>query len=229
MVLVEADPSGERKVRAHAHEHPPPPLVADIEVVLHNPAVCDLKMPAVCLLVTDRGDDPRGFSRLQDDDDLIWPCCLEVGVDELVTTALGSFDDWSVPLGRSLLHPDLKLFCSTAQDIAAHRIEVPVNVEKADHSLGLLKRLDEPVQQDAVETPIIEADAVLVMIVEGVHDRLLLLRNSRIACRRITVREPESYEISRAKPLASWPKWPSYTGVTSREAPGCASPSTSWR
>jgi ABC-type polar amino acid transport system ATPase subunit len=42
------------------------------------------------------------------------------------------------------------------------------------------------------------------MIVEGVHDRLLLLRNSRIACRRITLREPESYGISRAKPLASW-------------------------
>jgi hypothetical protein len=41
------------------------------------------------------------------------------------------------------------------------------------------------------------------MIVEGVHDRLLLLRNRRIACPRITLREPESYGISRAKPLAS--------------------------
>jgi len=175
MVLVEADPSGERKVRAHAHKHPPPPLVVDIEVVLHNPAVCDLKMPAVCFLVADRGHDTRGFSRLEDDDDLIRPCALEVGVDKFVATALRSLDDWSVPLGRSLLHPDLKLFCGTAQDIATDRIEMPVNVENADHSLGLLKWLNEPVQQDAVETPIIEADAVLVMIVEGVHDRLLLL------------------------------------------------------
>jgi hypothetical protein len=30
-----------------------------------------------------------------------------------------------------------------------------------------LKRLNEPVQQDAAETPVIEADAVLVMVVEG--------------------------------------------------------------
>src|SRR5437016_11507642 len=42
------------------------------------------------------------------------------------------------------------------------------------------------------------------MIVEGVHDRLLLLRNSRIACPRITLRTPKSYGISRAKPLASY-------------------------
>src|SRR5260370_40622344 len=131
-------------------------------------------------------------------------CALEVGVDKFVAPALRGVDDRGVPLAGLSLYPDLKLFGSTSQDIAAHRIEVPINVEKADHSLGLLKRLDEPVQQDAVETPIIEADAVLVMIVEGVHDRLLLLRNSRIACRRITSREPESYGISRAKPLASW-------------------------
>ena len=160
-------------------------------------------MPAVCLLVADRGHDPRGLSRLQDNDDLIRPCALKVGVDKFVAPALWGVDDRRVPLAGLFLYPDLKLFGSTAQDIAAHRIEVPINVEKADHSLGLLKRLDEPVQQDAVETPIIEADAVFVMIVEGVHDRLLLLRNSRIACPRITLRTPKSYRISRAKPLAS--------------------------
>jgi len=44
----------ERKVRAHANKDPAPALVVDIQVVLHNPAVCDLKMPAVELLVADR-------------------------------------------------------------------------------------------------------------------------------------------------------------------------------
>jgi hypothetical protein len=203
VVLIETDPSGERKIRAHADKHPSPPLVVDIEVVLHNPAVADLKMPTVSLLVADCGHDPRGFSRLQNDDDLIRRCALEVRVDKFVTTALRSLDDWGVPPGRSLLHPDLKLFCSTAQDIATDRIEMPVSFEKADHSLGLLKRLDEPVQQDTVETPIIEANAVLVMIVEGVHDRLLLLRDQQDSCRCITLREPEACGISRAKPLAS--------------------------
>jgi hypothetical protein len=71
-----------------------------------------------------------------------------------------------------LFHPALKLFGSPTQDIPAHRMEAPVNTEKPDYSLGLLKRLDEPVQQDPVKTPIAEADAVLVMLVEGIHGRL---------------------------------------------------------
>jgi hypothetical protein len=146
VVLVQADPSGERQIRAHAHEHPPPPAVVDIEVVLDNPAIGDLKVPTVSLLVADRRHDPGGLSRLQDDGDVIRLCRLEVGVDEFVATSLRSLDDRSVPLRRLLLDPDLKLFCGTAQDIAADRIEMPVGVEKADHSLGLLKRLDEPVQ-----------------------------------------------------------------------------------
>jgi len=131
VVLIETDPSGERKVRAYADEHPPPPLVVDIEVVLHNTAVGDLQMPTVSLLVADCRHDPRGFSRLQDNDDLIWPCALKVGVDKFVAPALRGVDDRGVPLAGLFLYPDLKLFGSTAQDIAAHRIEVPVNVERA--------------------------------------------------------------------------------------------------
>ena len=50
VMLIETDPGGERQVRAHAHEHPAPALVVDIEVVLHDPAVGDLQMPAVHLL-----------------------------------------------------------------------------------------------------------------------------------------------------------------------------------
>jgi len=42
---------------------------------------------------------------------------------------------------------------------------------QAHDPLGLLKRLDKPVQQDPVKTPIAKADAVLVMFVEGIHRR----------------------------------------------------------
>src|ERR1700731_344506 len=35
-MLIKTDPSRERKVGAHAHEHPAPILVGDIEVVLHE-------------------------------------------------------------------------------------------------------------------------------------------------------------------------------------------------
>jgi hypothetical protein len=42
-----------------------------------------------------------------------------------------------------LFHPQLKLFSRPAQDIPAHRTEVPIGTEKAHHSLGLLERLDD--------------------------------------------------------------------------------------
>jgi hypothetical protein len=61
------------------------------------------------------------------------------------------------------------LLRGAAQDIAADRIEAPIGIEKADDPLGLLKWLDEPVQQNPVKTPIAKANAVPVMLVEGVH------------------------------------------------------------
>jgi hypothetical protein len=40
-----------------------------------------------------------------------------------------------------------------------------------DDPFGLLKWLDEPVQQNPVKAPIAKANAVPVMLVEGVHGR----------------------------------------------------------
>jgi hypothetical protein len=37
VVLIEAHPSRERKIRADANKDPTPALVVDIEVVLHDP------------------------------------------------------------------------------------------------------------------------------------------------------------------------------------------------
>ena len=62
--------------------------------------------------------------------------------------------------------------CSAAQHFSADRIDLSVAAEKADHPLGLLKWLDEPVEQDPVETAIAKADAVLVVVVKGIHRRL---------------------------------------------------------
>jgi hypothetical protein len=44
-----------------------------------------------------------------------------------------------------------------------------IGIEKADDPLWLLERLDQPVQQNPVETAIMPEDAVLVVLVEGVH------------------------------------------------------------
>ena len=63
VMLIEADPSGERKVGTDAHEHPSPLPVMDIEVVLNDPPVSDLNVPSVRLAVADRGHDPCWFAR----------------------------------------------------------------------------------------------------------------------------------------------------------------------
>ena len=180
-MLIEAHPGRERKVRADANKDPAPALVVDIKVVLHDPAVGDLKMPAVELLVADRCHNTRWFSGFEDDDDLIGFCSLEVRVDEFVAPALWRLDNRDVPLVGLILHPALKLLGGAAQHIAADRIELPIGSEKTHDPLGLLKRLDKPVQQDPVKTPIAKADAVLVMFVEGIHCRPLMSEADNLA------------------------------------------------
>jgi hypothetical protein len=49
---------------------------------------------------------------------------------------------------------------------------VAIGFEKANDPLRLLERLNQPIQQNAVETTIMPMDAVLVVLVEGVHGRL---------------------------------------------------------
>ena len=203
MMLIETDSRRERQVRAHAHKHSTPAPVVDIEVVLHDPAVSDLQVPAVRLPVANRRHDPRRLPGFEDDDDLIRLGTPEIGLDKFVAAALWRLDDRSIPSVGLFLHPALELFSRPAQHIAADRINSPVGVEKADYPFGLLKRLDQTVEQDTIEAAIAEADAVPVMFVEGVHGGLLIGSRHH---------NPPPYQpvraatrgISRAKPLASW-------------------------
>jgi hypothetical protein len=152
-------------------------------------------MPAVELVVTDRHHDARRLSGFQDDDDLIRLGCLEVRVDQLVAPALWRLEKRGVPLVGLILHPALKLLGGTAPDIAADRIEVPIGGEKAYDPLGLLKQLDEPVQQNAVKTPTTEANAVSVMVVEGLRGRLPLIRSRQHSRRHVILRAPNGRDI----------------------------------
>src|SRR6516225_3352031 len=188
VMLVEAHPGRERKIGAHAHEHAAPALVVDIEVVLNDPAIRDLQMPAVCFPVTDRDHDPRRLSGFEDDDDLIRACSGEVGLDKIIAATLWSLDDRGVPLVGLSLHPDLKLVGGATQHVSADRIEVPIGIEEPDHSLGLLKRLDQPIEEYPIKASIAEPNAVLVMFVEGVHGRLPRPEAGTIVDRHLTLR-----------------------------------------
>ena len=126
-------------------------------------------MPAVVLFFADSNHDARRLARLEDYYDLVWVSAPEVRRDELVAAAGRSFDDWRVPLERAVLDPALELLGNPPQQIAAHRVLLAVGAKETDPPLRLLERLNQSVEQDAIKAPVAKADAVLVMLEEGVH------------------------------------------------------------
>ena len=172
VMLVQADARREGEVGTQADEHAAPVSIVHVEVVLHHPALGDLQMPAVVLLVSDGNQNARRFSCFQDGHDLVRLGFSKVGLDEIVASALGSFQNWRTPPFRTILDPVLKLPSDVAQNVPADRIQLAIAVEETDYPLGLLKGLDQAVQENTVEAPIAEADVILVMVVEGVHDYL---------------------------------------------------------
>src|SRR5262249_13464809 len=206
VMLIEIDPCREGKVGTQAHEHPSPAAVVDVEVVLLDPALRDLQMPAVILLVSDRNHDAAWFASLENDHYLIRFGPPEVWIHELIAAAAGSLDDRNAPLRCPIPHPVLKALRDPAQDIPADRILLTVAAKETDHPLGLLKGLNQGIEQKAVEAPVAETNTLAVMLKKGVHGtppgssmpgRLLHQRAQRprvfASLRR----------ISRAKPLAS--------------------------
>jgi hypothetical protein len=167
---------------------------------LHDPALGDLQMPPVDLLVADCGHDPRRLPGFDDDDNLVRFGVSEIGLDKFVAPALWRLDDRRVPFLGLALHPGLELFGGVAQHIATDRIELPVAAKEPDHPLGLLERLDQAVDEDPVETAIAKPDAVFVVCVKCVHHRLPYFRAGNITLPSQPV--PANRGISRAKPLA---------------------------
>ena len=89
---------------------------------------------------------------------------LEVGIDEIIASSLGRFQDPHAPLLRPVRYPVPILLGTVAKFIAGHPLALAVGVEEADDSLGLLERLDQPVQQQSVQAPVMEPDVILVML-----------------------------------------------------------------
>ena len=133
VMLIETNPGRERQIAAYANEHPTPAPVVVIEVVLHHPAVGDLKGPAVDLPVADCRHYARRLMGFEDDDDLIRLGAPEVELAKFVTTILWRLHDRSTPSVGLVRHPVLESF-SGAQHITADRIDLPVAVEEATRS-----------------------------------------------------------------------------------------------
>src|SRR6516162_4406289 len=103
-------------------------------------------MPAILLFVSDGDEDARRFAALDDGHHWIRLGLPEIWVQKLIAPVLGCFQNRSAPFLRSVHDPVLELSGDVPQHVAADRIYFPVGVEKADHPLGLLERLDPSIQ-----------------------------------------------------------------------------------
>src|SRR5262245_40820330 len=103
--------------------HPSPVPVVDVNVVLDDPPVGDLEMPAVCPLVANGGHDARRFARLDDHHHVVRLSPFEVRVNELITPAPpGCLHNRNIPLFGPTFQPLLELIGDAAPHVAAHQV-----------------------------------------------------------------------------------------------------------
>jgi hypothetical protein len=140
-------------------------------------------MPAANCLVTDGDHDACRLARFQDNDDSIGLGTFEVWVDELITTPFRCLDD---RMFRSPgFYPLFKLLGDCTQCVPGHRVKLSVGIKESDYPFRLLERLNEAIEQDPVEAAVAPRDPILVMIVEGVHERLPTDGTSAGPCRSL--------------------------------------------
>src|SRR5215510_2928449 len=173
-MLVHADTCRERQVRADPHKDAAPIAIVDVEVVLIDPALFQFQMPAVFLLRPDGLHDARGFSRLEDADNLIRHGRSEIRLHKLIASTFRRIENRYSPFLGSIDDPVVELCRDLAQDIPADRIEVSIRTKETDDTLLLLKRLDESIEEDAIEAAVLKSYAILVRLVERVHGSCLL-------------------------------------------------------
>ena len=171
MVLIEADTRRKRQIGADANEHPTPVLVVNVKVVLHDPTLRQLEVPAV--LGSDGNHDPGRFPGFENHHYLIFLGVLKVGIDKVVTPPLRRIQKGRAPFLATVLDPVLKLLSNVTQKIPSNPLALAIGIKETDHSLGLLKRLNQPVQKNPIKTTVGKFDAIVIMLAEGVH-RLLL-------------------------------------------------------
>jgi hypothetical protein len=63
-MLVETEARRKGKVGRDANKHPAPVTIVEVEVVLHDPALGELQVPAIVLFVSNGGEDAGWFSGL---------------------------------------------------------------------------------------------------------------------------------------------------------------------
>jgi hypothetical protein len=173
VMLIQTYAGGEGKVWAHAHEHASPTGVVQIEVVVIDPALVHLQMPAIILFIAVGDQNPSRLPGSYDRYHLIGFHVPEVGIDEIIPTPVGHFQYRHVPFQRPVRNPVLILLGDLSEFVAGHSLAVAIGIEEPDDSFRLLEGLNQAVQQQPVKAPVVQPNATLVMFEKGVHGVLL--------------------------------------------------------
>jgi hypothetical protein len=115
-------------------------LVVNVKVILHDPALRQLQMPAFCLAYGCH--DAGWFSGFENDDYCIGLGLPKVGIHKIVTPSFRCFQDWRTPFLATVLYPILKLFGDIAQEVASDSHTLTIGVKETDYPLGLLEGLN---------------------------------------------------------------------------------------
>jgi hypothetical protein len=138
---------------------------------LHDPTLRQLEVPAV--LCPDGNHDPSRFPGFENDYYVVFLGVLKVRIDKVITPSLGRIQNGHAPFLATVLDPVLKLLSDIAQEVASNPQALAIGIKETDHSFGLLKRLNQPVQKNPIKTTVAEFDAIFMMLVEGVQELLL--------------------------------------------------------
>jgi len=111
-------------------------------------------------------------SRFNDGHDLIGLGTPEVAIYEIIAPVWGILLNGHTPFLGTVLDPIQELVGDLRESPVGHPFGVAVCVEEAQHSFGLLERLNESVQKKPIEASISELDAILMVLVKGVHGNL---------------------------------------------------------
>jgi hypothetical protein len=126
-------------------------------------------MPPLAVLVADAYQYPGWFPCFQNGHNLARLGPIEVWGYKVIPPSFGSIQYRNPPLLRAILHPVVVLTADISQDLSRYRVCVSVAAEEPHHPLWLLERLNQSVEEYAIETRIREIYAILGMLIEGVH------------------------------------------------------------
>ena len=140
VVLIKADTRRKREIGADANEHATPALVVNVKVVLHDPALSQLEVPA--LFCADGNHDPGRLPGFENHYYLAFFGVLKVGIDKVVTSSLRRIQDGGAPFLATVLDPVLKLLSDIAQKISGNSLALAVSIKEANYPLGLLKKAE---------------------------------------------------------------------------------------